>query len=141
MAPPPARSLGDVVRELKGILRLRKKLAQSPQQQHLFESSWLDGLLRANFAKLEDSDTIETSADGLEILAKMLDIHQDLSERGFMDLVNQLTAAIIRQKSCLASQGSNAEGQSKDGKKEVKEPVMSGAMPTPSFKNSTDLHP
>lgn len=109
MAPPPARSLGDVVRELKGILRLRKKLAQSPQQQHLFESSWLDGLLRANFAKLEDSDTIETSADGLEILAKMLDIHQDLSERGFMDLVNQLTAAIIRQKSCLASQGSNAE--------------------------------
>lgn len=76
MVPPIPRFLGDVVSEIKEILRLCKKLDQNPQQRHLLETSWLESLLHQEFEDLERSEAMETLIDGLEVLSNMLEIHQ-----------------------------------------------------------------
>ncbi|KAL8720077.1 MAG: hypothetical protein Q9225_003012 [Loekoesia sp. 1 TL-2023] len=128
MAPVSGRPIREVLRELVAALKFRKKLEKSPEQQPLFDPGWIDNIIRVKFEELELSNISTSLAEGLENLARMVNAHRDLVERNLINLVNQLTAAIVYQKSCIGYDGSGAEGVSSS--KTPKEPLMSGAIPT-----------
>ncbi|KAL8840319.1 MAG: hypothetical protein Q9170_001403 [Blastenia crenularia] len=113
MAPIPNRATADVLHELNSILSLRKKLEVRKNQQHLFSSQWINALLFSKLEELAQSTPSTSLIEGLENLTQMLDLHQDLLDRGFADQIPRITVAIVRQKEGLGQEGPRAEGANK----------------------------
>lgn len=101
--------MSDIVQELKVIMRLGKRLEESPQQRQLIRKGWVDHQIRTKVEELEYSTVTGRFVDGVQCLIWMLELHQDLEEKNFPVSAQEVSLAIVRQKSCFGSDTLNTQ--------------------------------
>ncbi|KAL8673254.1 MAG: hypothetical protein Q9168_002331 [Polycauliona sp. 1 TL-2023] len=100
--------LGEVLDEVETVLGIRHKLQDRAARDYPFTPDWMDKFLGQKVRQLSQAQETLTTLQRLQCINRMLDCQFDLIEQGLTGLADQLTLAIVSQKSELEDQQSSA---------------------------------